>query len=507
MDSLLSLFIGQYVADLKRSLILFAPELVLAIAFVLLVIVDLIFQKSKYITGVVALLGFAAATIFMILSPAKTSFGFWQMYVFDPFSTFFKYIFLISGFAVVLISFFSNELNKSDRTMGEYYTLILGMTLGMFVISSAGNLILIYLALETMSLSSYVLAGYTKEIKRASEASLKYVIYGALASGLMIYGISILYGLTGTMSLFQINSFLTQYQGPVLPLAVASLLVLVGFGYKISAVPFHFWTPDVYEGAPVAITAYLSVASKAAGFAVFMRFLKAGFIDPATAGSQVWAVVSSIDWKFIVAVLSVLSMTIGNLVALWQTNVKRMLAYSSIAHAGYMLMGVTVMTEGGYLAVMIYFFTYLLMNFGAFYVVQLIANEIGSEELEDYNGLGYRSPLLGTAMAIFLVSLTGLPPTAGFVGKLYIFQAVVNSNMIWLAVIGVLNSVVSLAYYAKVFRNMWLRGVDSNSAPLKYSIYAQLLVYAFAIPTIYYGIFWSPLVFWAKSSVLMFIGK
>lgn len=324
MDSLLSLFIGlfigQYVADLKRSLALFAPELVLAIAFVLLVIVDLIFQKSKYITGVVALLGFAVATIFMIVSPANTSFGFWQMYVFDPFSNFFKFIFLISGFAVVLISFFSNELNKSDRTMGEYYTLILAMTLGMFVISSAGNFILIYLALETMSLSSYVLAGYTKEIKRASEASLKYVIYGALASGLMIYGISILYGLTGTLSLFQINAFLVQYQGPVFPLVVASLLVLVGFGYKISAVPFHFWTPDVYEGAPVAITAYLSVASKAAGFAVFMRFLKAGFIDPSTASEQVWAVVSSIDWKFIVAVLSVLSMTIGNLVALWQTG-------------------------------------------------------------------------------------------------------------------------------------------------------------------------------------------
>lgn len=507
MGNLLSLFLGQYVADLKRSLMLFIPELILSAAFVLLVIFDLIFQRSKYITGIIALLGFAAATIYMILNPIGQAFGFWQMYVFDPFSTYFKFIFLISGFAVILISFFSDELNKSDRTMGEYYTLILGMTLGMFVISSAGNLILIYLALETMSLSSYVLAGYTKEIKRASEASLKYVIYGALASGIMIYGISILYGLTGTFSLFELNVFLTQYQGSTLPLIVSGMMILVGFGYKISAVPFHFWTPDVYEGAPVAITAYLSVASKAAGFAVFMRFLKAGFIDPATAGEQVWHLLSSMDWKFVVAVLSVLSMTIGNLVALWQTNVKRMLAYSSIAHAGYMLMGVTVMTEGGYLAVMIYFFTYLLMNFGAFYVVQLIANEIGSEELDDYQGLGYRSPLLGTAMAIFLVSLTGLPPTVGFIGKLYIFQAVIDANMIWLAVIGILNSVVSLAYYAKVFRNMWLRGVDSQSEPLKYSIYAQLLVYAFAVPTVYYGIFWSPIIRWAESSIAMFIGK
>jgi len=172
-----------------------------------------------------------------------------------------------------------------------------------------------------------------------------------------------------------------------------------------------------------------------------------------------------------------------------------------------MLMGVTVMSEGGYLAVMIYFFAYLFMNFGAFYVVQLIANKIGSEELDDYQGLGYRSPLLGTAMAIFLVSLTGLPPTVGFVGKLYIFQAVLNANMIWLAVIGVLNAVISLAYYAKIFRNMWLRGLDRQDEPMKYSLYAQILVYAFMVPTIYYGLFWSPIVRWAESSVLMFIGK
>jgi NADH-quinone oxidoreductase subunit N len=507
MGNLLSLFLEQYVADLKRSLALFVPELILAVAFVLLVIVDLIFQKSKYITGIVALVGFAATIIYMIFNPVGHSFGFWQMYVFDPFSSFFKFIFLISGFAVVLISFFSDELNKSDRTMGEYYTLILGMTLGMFVITSASNLILIYLALETMSLSSYVLAGYTKEIKRASEASLKYVIYGALSSGVMIYGISILYGLTGTFNLFELNVFLSQYQGNMLPLIVSALMILFGFGYKISAVPFHFWTPDVYEGSPVAITAYLSVASKAAGFAVFMRFLKAGFIDTTTATEQIWHLLSAVDWKFLVSVLSVLSMTVGNLVALWQTNVKRILAYSSIAHAGYMLMGVTVMSEGGYLAVMIYFFAYLFMNFGAFYVVQLIANKIGSEELDDYQGLGYRSPLLGTAMAIFLVSLTGLPPTVGFVGKLYIFQAVLNANMIWLAVIGVLNAVISLAYYAKIFRNMWLRGLDRQDEPMKYSLYAQILVYAFMVPTIYYGLFWSPIVRWAESSVLMFIGK
>lgn len=507
MHNLISLFLGPYTSDLQRSLALFVPEIILVAAFAVLIILDLIFQKSKYLTGVVAIIGFATAGIYMMLNPIGEQFGFWQLYVFDPFAQFFKYIFLLSGIAVVLISFFSDELNKSDRTMGEYYTLLLGMTIGMFVIASSGNLILIYLALETMSLSSYVLAGYTKEIKRASEGSLKYVIYGALSSGLMIYGISILFGLTGTLNLYELNLFLSQYSGTSLPIIVSGILILVGFGYKISAVPFHFWTPDVYEGSPVAITAYLSVASKAAGFAVLMRFLKTGFIDPMSANQDLWVTLNSIDWRFIIAILSVLSMTVGNLVAVWQTNVKRLLAYSSIAHAGYLLMGVVVMSNAGNLAVLIYFFSYLLMNFGAFYVVQLIANKIGSEELDDYNGLGFRSPLLGAALTIFLISLTGLPPTVGFVGKLYIFQAVLNADMIWLAVVAVLNSVVSLFYYAKVFRNMYLRGKIEDSEPLSYSIYAKILVYVFAVPVLYYGIFWSPLVKWAESSVSLFIGK
>ena len=507
MGNLLEIFLSQYVSDLERSIGLFIPEIILISTFVVMIILDLIFQKSKYVAGGVALVGFIVTGIYMLAVPPPEVFGFWQMYIFDPFSQFFKMLFILSGVAVVLISFFSDELNKPGRSMGEYYTLLVGMTIGMFVIASTGNLILIYLAIETMSLCSYVLAGYTKEVRRSSEASLKYVIYGSLSSGIMIYGISILFGLTGTLNLGEISIILSQYDGSVLPLFVSSLMILVGFGYKISAVPFHFWAPDVYEGSPVAITAYLSVASKAAGFAVLMRFIKMGFIDPIASTTDVWVSVSSIDWSFIIAVLAVLSMTVGNLIALWQTNVKRILAYSSIAHAGYLLMGVVVMSSVGNLGVLVYFVTYLVMNFGAFYVVQLIANKIGSDELDDYNGLGYKAPLLGVAMTIFLVSLTGLPPTIGFIGKLYIFTAVLDANLIWLAVVGILNSVVSLFYYAKIFRNMWVRGMDNEGEDLKYSLPQQVLVYIFAIPTLYYGIFWSPIINWAEQSVKIFIGK
>ncbi len=507
MGNLLSLFLEQYLSDLHKSFGMFIPEILLIATFVVVILLDLIFQKSKYIAGTAAIVGLTATMIYMLVSPLHESFGFWQMYVFDPFSTFFKYLFLISGIVVILMSFLSDELHKSSRSIGEFYTLLLGMTIGMFVIASASNFILIYIALETMSLSSYVLAGYTKEIRRSSEASLKYVIYGSLSSGIMIYGISIMFGLSGTLNLYELNMFLSQYTGSSLPVIVAGLMILVGFGYKISAVPFHFWTPDVYEGAPVAVTAYLSVASKAAGFAVLMRFLKTAFMDPVVSDENVWTMLQAVDWRFVIAILSVLSMTLGNLVALWQTNVKRILAYSAIAHAGYLLMGVVAFSTIGNMAVEVYFISYLIMNFGAFLVVQLIANKTGSEELEDYNGLGYKAPLLGVAMTIFLVSLTGLPPTIGFIGKLYIFKAVLDSNMIWLAVVGILNSVVSLFYYAKIFRNMWLRGMDKEGAMLKYSLPAKLMVYALAVPALFFGIYWTPILEWAEHSVKIFIGK
>ncbi len=428
------------------------------------------------------------------------------MYANDSFSLFFKFTILASSLFITLFSLQSKKLQTAKRYLGEYYALLVAMTLGMFLMTGANNLIMMYLALELTSLSSYILAGITKQAEDSNEASLKYIIYGAFSSGVMIYGISMIYGLTGSLDLHAINQYLQSGYVNMVALTVAGIFVLVGFGYKISAVPFHFWTPDVYEGAPITITAFLSVASKAAGFAMMIRFFTVTFLDP-TSGSLLlgtWSTVQGFAWNKLVAILSVITMTLGNLVALWQTNLKRLLAYSSIAHAGYMLMGVVVLSSDGLAAVLIYFVAYLFMNLGAFYLVMLVADKTGTEDLNEYRGIGYRSPLLGVAMTIFLLSLTGIPPTAGFVGKLYLFAALINAKWLWLAIIGVLNSVVSLYYYVKIFRNMFLREPEGTREPITFSAGQVILMMILLVPTLVIGIYFSPLVEVAQASVRMF---
>jgi NADH-quinone oxidoreductase subunit N len=289
-------------------------------------------------------------------------------------------------------------------------------------------------------------------------------------------------------------------------LLTATIFIVVGFGYKISAVPFHFWTPDVYEGAPITITAFLSVASKAAGFAMMIRFFKVIFIDTTILAvpAGMWTSLYGFEWNKLLAILSVLTMTLGNLVAVWQDNLKRLLAYSSIAHAGYMLMGVVVLSNQGIAAVLIYLMMYLFMNLGAFFVVMLVANKTGSEDISAYRGLGYRAPLIGVAMAIFLVSLTGLPPTAGFIGKLYLFAALLDAKWIWLAVVGALNSVISLYYYARVLRYMFLRNPEGQTGSITLQRSEAILLLAFVIPTLLFGLYFGPLVELANASVQMF---
>ena len=362
----------DFIQNLQASVSAFMPESMLVLTLLAALTADIIFKKVKNIAGIFGLIGFIVTGYFLYTqNTAAPGSIFSEMLAVDPFGQFFKFIILITSFIIILMSFFSKELYENGNTMGEYFAMIIGMTLGMFLLTSATNLIMIYVSIEIMSLSSYILAGYTKQVKRASEASLKYVIYGSVSSGLMIWGISIMYGLTGSLNLYEINAVLNAGTTDLVPLLISILMIVAGFGYKISAVPFHFWTPDVYEGAPVTVTAYLSVASKAAGFAVLLRFVKIGFIDGTPDANNHWVVLESIDWGFILSVLAVLTMTIGNLVALWQENVKRMLAYSSIAHAGYMLMGLVVMDEVGITAIMVYFIYYLFMNIGAFMYVML----------------------------------------------------------------------------------------------------------------------------------------
>jgi len=470
------------------------------------VLTGLIFRRHPKAVAYVAFLGILVSVILSVRELGVSQSVFSGMIAVDPFAVFFKILIGFCALVIIVFSFFSSEVQNTVRRMGEYFSLLVSMTLGMYLMAGASNLLMMVLALELTSLSSYVLAGYTKEASDSSEAALKYILYGALSSGVLLYGVSILYGLTGAVDFWGVNKALSLGTVSNISLLVATIFILVGFGYKISAVPFHFWTPDVYEGAPITITAFLSVASKAAGFSMMIRFFKVVFIDTHVVGlpAGVWASLQGFEWNRLLAILSVLTMTLGNLVAVWQNNLKRLLAYSSIAHAGYMLMGVVVLSDRGLAAVLIYFVVYLFMNLGAFLIVMMVANKTGSEDIDTYKGLGYRSPLVGVAMVIFFISLTGLPPTAGFIGKLYLFAALLDARWIWLAIVGAINSVISLYYYVRVLRNMFLRDPEGNASPIVFSKTQLAIVVLLLVPTILFGLYFSPIVDFANASVTMF---
>ena len=492
--------------QILKDLQYFSPEIALTVTLCVAILSDLVFRKTSAVTSTIVMLGFVVTGILVLGEAGVHASIFSNMLAVDSFAYFFKLVIIISAILIVVFSLGSSELNKGKRKLGEYYALLVALTLGMVLMTGASNLLMMYLALELSSLSSYILSGYTREAPDSSEASLKYVIYGALSSGLMLYGISIIYGLTGSLDIYAVNQVLAQGNFNTIALLIAGVLAMAGFGYKISAVPFHFWTPDVYEGAPITITAFLSVASKAGGFAMMIRFFKVTFIDSSVVAlpAGMWASLRGFEWYQLVAVLSVLTMTFGNLVAIWQNNLKRLLAYSSIAHAGYMLMGVVVLSNDGLAAIMLYFVVYLFMNLGAFYIVMIVANQTGTEDIEDYKGLGPRAPFITVALSIFLVSLTGLPPTAGFVGKLYLFAALLNHGWVWLAVVGALNSVVSLYYYVRIFRNMYLRSSEQQAAPLSFTMMQKATVLVLLVPTLLLGLYFGPLVQLAQASVKIF---
>jgi len=495
-----------FVQQVQQNLTCFLPETALLVTFCLSIPAGLIFRKTPKVVAWLVFIGVGLALFFAVKQAGVSQQIFSGMIAVDPFAVFFKSLAAVCALIIFLFSIYSSEVQTTVKRIAEYYSLLVAMTLGMFLMAGAANVLMMVLAMELTSLSSYILAGYTKEAADSSEASLKYIIYGAVSSGVMLYGISILFGLTGAMDYFGINHAIAMNAPYHFALLTATIFIVVGFGYKISAVPFHFWTPDVYEGAPITITAFLSVASKAAGFAMMIRFFKVIFIDTTILAvpAGMWTSLYGFEWNKLLAILSVLTMTLGNLVAVWQDNLKRLLAYSSIAHAGYMLMGVVILSDQGIAAVLIYFMMYLFMNLGAFFVVMLVANKTGSEDISAYRGLGYRAPLIGVAMAIFLVSLTGLPPTAGFIGKLYLFAALLEAKWIWLAVVGALNSVISLYYYARVLRYMFLRDPEGQSPSISLQRSEAILLLIFILPTLLFGLYFGPLVELANASVQMF---
>lgn len=481
--------------DNIASLKYFYPEASLIGAVLILIVLDLLFKEKRgRWQAYVALAGLAPALWFAIrlYSGGESGSLFTEMLALDPFAGFFRILFIAATGLTIIISTLSSDTSGSEN-QGEYHSFLLMITLGMFLLASSMDLLMIYLSLELVSITSYVLAGFLKEVRRSSEAALKYVIYGAVASGIMIYGMSLIYGLTGSTNLMEIRSALsTTPPSAEFAQFVAVLFVLAGFGYKIAAVPFHMWTPDVYEGAPTPITAFLSVGPKAAGFAVLIRFF---YMAYAGAGQEqgLWAPLSDIGWPMLLGALSAGTMTVGNLMAINQNNVKRLLAYSSIAHAGYILMGFVLLSAEGLKAMLFYMVVYLIMNLGAFLVVIVVADELGSEDISDYEGLGWRTPFLAVAMTVFLFSLTGIPPTVGFIGKFYLFAAIFSKEeFYWLAVVGILNSVVSFYYYARIIKAMFLSG-DREQVRLTISPHQTALLSVLMGPTILFGLYWAPL--------------
>src|SRR5512138_2470233 len=454
------------------STLWFRPELALTFGALALFVLDLFWKKSAarvaYLT-VAALAVLGVAGFLLAQQPADGMPLFNRMLANDAFANFFKWLFLGAGALTVLIAAQGKDFPAAR--VGEFFALLVAIVLGMFMMASATDLLMVYLSIELVSMVSYVLAGFRKGDRKAAEGSLKYVIYGGVASGVMLFGMSYLYGLTGTTSLIDLGTRLAGFGGvggaslaaTRIALVVAIVFVTAGVGYKVAAVPWHMWCPDVYEGAPTPFTAFLSVGPKAAGFALALRLFGSAFSGPTAAATGFADALAGIPWPAVVGVIAAVTMTLGNFTPLGQTNLKRLLAYSSIAHAGYTLMALSANSVMGMRAVMIYMAIYLLMNLGAFLVVIVVAEATGSESILDYRGLARRHPFAAVTFAIFLFSLTGLPPFAGFTGKWYLFYAVWERtggpNGGWygtLLLVGALNTAIALYYYVRVIRAMFI---------------------------------------------------
>lgn len=468
-----------------------APELVLTALSLIVLTVDLLMKgRNSKVVGIITLAGLAVIGMMLTMrvgDAPQTVFGMVEV---DSFGTFFK-LFTVASVAVVTV-FVMSDRSERKHGVGEYYFLLLGAAIGIFFMVSTNHLLLLMLGLELLSLASYSLAGFHKGDRKSAEAAMKYVVFGGLSAGVMLYGVSLLYGLTGTLELdvmaTQVGDampygLVPQLDYNVIPVAVAMVMVLAGFAYKMSVVPFHFWTPDVYEGAPTPVTTFLAVASKAAGVAALLRFIGAIFMTD--------GVRPVVEWYgdkigLLLAILAAVTMTLGNLSALRQSSLKRMLAFSSIAHAGYILIGIATMESDGFAASMYYMAAYYFMNLGAFGVLLYFEGCVGSDRIEDLKGMGWKAPMVSIAMVAFLVSLTGLPPTIGFYGKYLLFKAGVDHGLAWLVFVAALNSVVSLFYYFSVAKALFL-SEPSQRPVISQPMFAALLG-ILGLATLWFGL-------------------
>jgi NADH-quinone oxidoreductase subunit N len=474
--------LNNKLSQLTNSFSGFMPEIVTTLLFLLIIFIDLILsQRFKHFLPFICLTGFLIIGYFIYRQwlPAVPDVLFLNMLRLDGLAVFAKGILVLSALCTVLLSIGSNgkrHLQKGIES-GEYFALLAAMLLGLHLMVMAANLLIVYLSIELVSICSYILATFNND-KRSTEGGLKYLLFGAMSSGVMLYGMSLLYGFTGSLSFYESAFLKALMDVPRLPLLLAVFLTLGGLLFKIAAVPFHIWTPDVYQAAPTPIIAFFSVAPKTAAFTVLLRFFS---FHPSLFQSAP-------DIGNLVVAIAILTLVAGNFSALWQTQAKRMLAYSSIAHSGFILMAIVSVNELGHQSALFYLATYLFMNFAAFLLIEELYKQVLSENIQDYKGLGITNPFLGVAFLVIMIALTGLPPTAGFSAKLFVFSALwqayqsnENSWLLVLFITGIFNIVVSLFYYLRIPFFMFFR-IPTEPISLNLGIYSKCLIIILLIP-------------------------
>lgn len=468
------------------------PEIALSVFGIAIILLDTFLPKSKrHIATGIALVGIAVTTVFTLGLVGEDGTFFSGMIIVDGFSIFFRITFLIIGALTVLAS--SSYTTREGLAVGEFQALVLFAIVGMNLMVASNELIMIFLGLETLSISSYILLGMKRTDLKSNESALKYFLLGSFSSAFLLYGIALTYGATRTTNLELIGREIATGSVSMTLIYAAIGLIFVGFGFKVAVVPFHVWTPDVYEGAPTPITAFMSVGPKAAGFAILVRVLMVAF--PATYGK----------WLALVWLSAALTMIVGNCVALIQSNIKRMLAYSSIAHAGYILVGVTTRNEEGVAAILFYTLAYALMNIGAFTVVALVSRKGDHKtHIDDFAGLGFKQPGLAAALSLFLLSLAGIPLTAGFAGKFFIFRAALESHFVWLTIIGVINSAISVYYYLHVIVVMYMKEPAEDWSPVATTPSAIWVIALSVFGVLQFGMFPDLLINLARNSTIGF---
>ena len=432
------------------DLIALAPVLVLSVFAMLVLVLDLWGGRNKSLLVFTSLVGLLMTAISAFAKHPIPAYSFNDSYIVDHMSLFFICIFTISSALAILLSVEYNE--REGIRAGEYYALILFCTVGMILLASSTDMIMIFLGIEIVSICLYVLAGIRRNDHRSNEAALKYFLLGAFATGFLLYGMTLVYGSTGSTNLFKIAEFVQNPSAQSSPLLLMGLVLLViGFGFKVASAPFHMWAPDVYQGAPTPVTAFMAVGPKAAAFAAFFRVFAEAFPE------------MSSSWETLLSIIAVLSMIVGNLGAIMQTNIKRMLAFSSVSHAGYILMAVIAKSSLGSSSMLFYMLTYAFMTFGVFGIIIMLGRK-GEENLEikNYSGLAYKHPVIALSMTIFLLSLGGLPPFAGFVAKFYLFSAAIQEGLLTLVIIAVLNSAISFYYYLKIVVFMYMKEPEAE---------------------------------------------